>query len=139
MLRWQTAGESHGEALVAMIEGMPAGVRVTSQDIVGALARRRLGYGRGARMKFEQDQVRLLTGVRHGETLGSPIAIEMLSTTSPCQIGDGSRTRIRIAATSANLASTLYSLRMKVFAPSLISVDTSWIVLFVVFCFFTQR
>ena len=63
MLRWQTAGESHGEALVAMIEGMPSGVRVTSQDIRDALARRRLGYGRGARMKFEQDQVRLLTGV----------------------------------------------------------------------------
>ncbi|WP_368103349.1 chorismate synthase, partial [Bifidobacterium animalis] len=62
MLRWQTAGESHGEALVAMIEGMPSGVRVTSQDIRDALARRRLGYGRGARMKFEQDQVRLLTG-----------------------------------------------------------------------------
>lgn len=83
MLCWQTAGESHGEALVAMIEGMPAGVRVTSQDIVGALARRRLGYGRGARMKFEQDQVRLLTGVRHGETLGSPIAIEIGNTEWP--------------------------------------------------------
>ena len=83
MLRWQTAGESHGEALVAMIEGMPAGVRVTSQDIVGALARRRLGYGRGARMKFEQDQVRLLTGVRHGETLGSQIAIEIGNTEWP--------------------------------------------------------
>ena len=83
MLRWQTAGESHGEALVAMIEGMPAGVRVTSQDIVGALARRRLGYGRGARMKFEQDQVRLLTGVRHGETLGSPVAIGIGNTEWP--------------------------------------------------------
>ena len=58
MLRWQTAGESHGEALVAMIEGLPAGIHVTTEDIVGALARRRLGYGRGARMKFEQDKVR---------------------------------------------------------------------------------
>ena len=77
MLRWQTAGESHGEALVAMIEGLPAGVRVTSDDVVDALARRRLGYGRGARMKFEQDKVRLLTGVRFGETLGSPVAIEI--------------------------------------------------------------
>ena len=67
MLRWQTAGESHGEALVAMIEGLPAGVRVTSDDVVDALARRRLGYGRGARMKFEQDKVRLLTGVRFGD------------------------------------------------------------------------
>ena len=58
MLRWQTAGESHGEALVAMIEGLPAGIHVTTEDIVGALARRRLGYGRGARMKFEQDKAR---------------------------------------------------------------------------------
>lgn len=83
MLRWQTAGESHGEALVAMIEGVPAGVEITSDDIRGALARRRLGYGRGARMKFEQDQVRLLTGVRHGSTLGSPIAIEIGNTEWP--------------------------------------------------------
>lgn len=83
MLRWQTAGESHGEALVAMIEGLPAGVRVTSDDVVDALARRRLGYGRGARMKFEQDKVRLLTGVRFGETLGSPMAIEIANTEWP--------------------------------------------------------
>lgn len=83
MLRWQTAGESHGEALIAMIEGLPAGVRVTSDDVVDALARRRLGYGRGARMKFEQDKVRLLTGVRFGETLGSPVAIEIANTEWP--------------------------------------------------------
>lgn len=83
MLRWQTAGESHGEALVAMIEGLPAGVRITSGDVVAALARRRLGYGRGARMKFEQDKVRLLTGVRHGVTLGSPIAVEIANTEWP--------------------------------------------------------
>ncbi len=83
MLRWQTAGESHGEALVAMIEGLPAGVRVTSDDVVDALARRRLGYGRGVRMKFEQDKVRLLTGVRFGETLGSPVAIEIANTEWP--------------------------------------------------------
>ena len=83
MLRWQMAGESHGEALVAMIEGLPAGVRVTSDDVVDALARRRLGYGRGARMKFEQDKVRLLTGVRFGETLGSPVAIEIANTEWP--------------------------------------------------------
>ena len=83
MLRWQTAGESHGEALVAMIEGLPAGVRVTSDDVVDALARRRLGYGRGARMKFEQDKVHLLTGVRFGETLGSPVAIEIANTEWP--------------------------------------------------------
>ena len=78
MLRWQTAGESHGEALVAMIEGLPAGIRISTDDI-----RRRLGYGRGARMKFEQDQVRLLTGVRHGLTLGSPVAIEIANTEWP--------------------------------------------------------
>ena len=83
MLRWQTAGESHGEALVAMIEGLPAGIRISTNDIVSALARRRLGYGRGARMKFEQDQVRLLTGVRHGLTLGSPVAIEITNTEWP--------------------------------------------------------
>lgn len=83
MLRWQTAGESHGEALVAMIEGLPSGVRITTDDVVGALARRRLGYGRGARMKFEQDKVRLLTGVRHGLTLGSPVAIEIANTEWP--------------------------------------------------------
>lgn len=83
MLRWQTAGESHGEALVAMIEGLPAGVEVATQDVVDALARRRLGYGRGARMKFEQDKVRLLTGVRFGRTLGSPIAVEIANTEWP--------------------------------------------------------
>lgn len=83
MLRWQTAGESHGEALVAMMEGLPAGVEITSQDVSDALAQRRLGYGRGARMKFEQDKVRLLTGVRHGVTLGSPVAIEIANTEWP--------------------------------------------------------
>jgi len=77
VLRWTTAGESHGRALVAVVEGMVAGVRVTSDDIAAQLARRRLGYGRGARMKFEQDQVTVLAGVRHGSTLGGPIAIEI--------------------------------------------------------------
>ena len=66
MLRWLTAGESHGPALVAILEGLPAGVEVTTADVAAALARRRLGYGRGARMKFEQDEVELLGGVRHG-------------------------------------------------------------------------
>ncbi|MGZ8801920.1 MAG: chorismate synthase [Mycobacterium sp.] len=83
MLRWTTAGESHGRALVAMVEGMVAGVHVTSQDIAGELARRRLGYGRGARMKFEQDQITLLAGLRHGLTLGGPIAIEIGNTEWP--------------------------------------------------------
>ena len=83
MLRWLTAGESHGEALVGIIEGVPAGVSLTSQDVRDALARRRLGYGRGARMKFEQDQVRLLGGVRHGVTQGGPVAIEIANTEWP--------------------------------------------------------
>jgi chorismate synthase len=77
MLRWLTAGESHGPALVALLEGLPAHVAVTSTDIVDALARRRLGYGRGARMKFEQDEVDIIGGIRHGRTLGSPIAIRV--------------------------------------------------------------
>ena len=83
MLRWTTAGESHGPALVAMVEGMVAGVQVTTADIGEQLARRRLGYGRGARMKFEQDQVAVLAGVRHGSTLGGPIAIEIGNTEWP--------------------------------------------------------
>lgn len=83
VLRWTTAGESHGRALVAMIEGMVAGLSVTSEDIAAQLQRRRLGYGRGARMKFEQDQVTLLGGVRHGLTLGGPIAIEIGNTEWP--------------------------------------------------------
>ncbi|BBY88573.1 chorismate synthase [Mycolicibacterium tokaiense] len=83
VLRWTTAGESHGRALVAVIEGMVAGVRVTSGDIADQLARRRLGYGRGARMKFEKDQVTVLAGVRHGSTLGGPIAVEIGNTEWP--------------------------------------------------------
>ncbi|ANE83026.1 chorismate synthase [Mycobacterium adipatum] len=83
MLRWTTAGESHGRALVAMVEGMVAGVSVTSDDIAAQLQRRRLGYGRGARMKFEKDQVTVLGGVRHGRTLGGPIAIEIGNTEWP--------------------------------------------------------
>src|SRR5699024_3762938 len=83
MLRWLTAGESHGEAIVGILEGVPAGVEITTQQIADALARRRLGYGRGARMKFEQDQVRLLGGVRHGRTMGGPVAIEIGNTEWP--------------------------------------------------------
>jgi chorismate synthase len=77
MLRWLTAGESHGPALMATIEGLPAGIEVTTADIGVALARRRLGVGRGARMAFEQDVVELLGGVRHGVTMGSPVAIRI--------------------------------------------------------------
>jgi chorismate synthase len=83
MLRWLTAGESHGPALVAILEGLPAGVHVTSDDVKAALARRRLGYGRGARMSFEQDAVDLLGGVRHGTTQGGPVAIQIGNTEWP--------------------------------------------------------
>ncbi|MFC7402251.1 chorismate synthase [Citricoccus sp. GCM10030269] len=83
MVRWLTAGESHGPALVGIIEGMPAGIPLSSSMVQDALARRRLGYGRGARMKFEQDQVTLVGGVRHGYTLGSPVAIEIANTEWP--------------------------------------------------------
>ncbi|WP_312713885.1 chorismate synthase [Corynebacterium flavescens] len=83
MLRWTTAGESHGQALIAMIERMPAGVPITKDDIALQLSRRRLGYGRGARMKFEADELTLLTGIRHGLTLGSPIAIMIGNTEWP--------------------------------------------------------
>ncbi len=83
MLRWLTAGESHGRALVAICEGVPAGVRVTTDDIAAALARRRAGYGRGARMKFEQDQVEITGGVRHGVTLGGPVALRIGNTEWP--------------------------------------------------------
>ncbi|MDV8000318.1 chorismate synthase [Rhodococcus sp. IEGM 1408] len=83
MLKWTTAGESHGQALMSIVEGVIAGVEVTSDQIASQLARRRLGYGRGARMKFEADAVRVLSGVRHGRTMGSPIAIEVGNTEWP--------------------------------------------------------
>ena len=83
MLRWLTAGESHGPALVAIVEGVPAGVQVTRGDIVDELTRRRAGHGRGARMKFEADEVDILGGVRHGVTIGAPIAIRVGNTEWP--------------------------------------------------------
>ncbi len=83
MLRWLTAGESHGPELIAVLEGLPAGVPVTSSDIQDALARRRLGYGRGARMKFEKDEVTLSGGVRHGLSMGGPVAISIANTEWP--------------------------------------------------------
>ena len=83
MFRWLTAGESHGRALVAICDGVPAGVRVTTEDIAAALARRRAGYGRGARMTFEQDEVELTGGVRHGRTLGGPVAVRIANTEWP--------------------------------------------------------
>ena len=83
VLRWITAGESHGPALVALVEGMVAGVEVTSSDIAEQLARRRLGYGRGARMKFEADKITIVGGLRHGRTMGGPVAIEIGNTEWP--------------------------------------------------------
>jgi chorismate synthase len=83
MLRWLTAGESHGPALVAILEGLPAGVRVTSGDIAESLRRRRLGHGRGARMKFEQDKIDIIGGIRHGRTQGGPVAIQVGNTEWP--------------------------------------------------------
>jgi chorismate synthase len=77
VLRFLTAGESHGPALVVILEGLPAGLPVTAEDIEGELARRRLGYGRGPRQRFEADALTLVGGIRHGRTLGSPVAIEI--------------------------------------------------------------
>jgi chorismate synthase len=83
MVRWLTAGESHGQQLTAVLEGMPAGVQVQTSDLDAALARRRLGHGRGARMSFEQDEVTLTGGVRHGRTQGGPIAVQIGNTEWP--------------------------------------------------------
>ena len=83
MLRWLTAGESHGQQLTAILEGLPAGVRVQTADLDADLARRRLGHGRGARMSFEQDEVTLTGGVRHGLTQGGPIAVQVGNTEWP--------------------------------------------------------
>jgi chorismate synthase len=83
VLRFLTAGESHGRALVVVVEGLPAGLPVEVSDLAGELARRRLGYGRGPRMRFEADEVTLVGGVRHGRTLGSPVAVEIANTEWP--------------------------------------------------------
>ena len=83
MLRWLTAGESHGPALVGVIEGLPAGVPITTDDLADALARRRLGHGRGARQKFERDVVSILGGVRHGTTQGGPVALTIANSEWP--------------------------------------------------------
>lgn len=99
MLRVLTAGESHGRALVVTIEGLPAGLPVTIEDVQAELARRRLGYGRGPRMRFEQDEVTLVAGVLHGFTIGSPVAVIINNTEwskweesmSPAPGGEGRR------------------------------------------------
>ena len=80
MLRYLTAGESHGQALVAVVEGLPSGLQVTAEDIQQELGRRRLGYGRGPRQRFEVDEIELLGGIRHGRTLGSPVSILIKNT-----------------------------------------------------------
>lgn len=83
MLRYLTAGESHGQALSVIVEGMPAGLPITVEEIQAELGRRRLGYGRGPRMRFEQDEITILGGVRHGRTLGSPVSILIGNTEWP--------------------------------------------------------
>ena len=83
MLRFLTAGESHGPSLTVIVEGLPAGLAMTAEQIGDQLARRRLGYGRGPRMRFERDELRLIGGIRHGRTLGSPVAIEVLNSEWP--------------------------------------------------------
>jgi chorismate synthase len=83
VLRYLTAGESHGRALVVTVEGLPAGLPVEAEDIANELARRRLGYGRGPRMRFEADEITLIGGIRHGRTLGSPVAIEIANSEWP--------------------------------------------------------
>ncbi|GLY30591.1 chorismate synthase [Kineosporia sp. NBRC 101731] len=83
MLRWLTAGESHGPLLTGVLDGLPAGVQITTSQIQAALARRRLGYGRGARMKFEQDEVRVTGGLRHGVSQGGPFAVQIGNTEWP--------------------------------------------------------
>jgi chorismate synthase len=83
MLRWLTAGESHGPALTAVLEGLPAGVRTSTTELADELARRRLGHGRGARMAFERDEVEFLGGVRHGLTQGGPVAVRIGNTEWP--------------------------------------------------------
>ena len=82
-MRWMTSGESHGQSLIGIIEGLPSGIAVTTGEVESELARRRLGFGRGARQKFEQDAIRILSGVRHGFTLGSPISVEIANTEWP--------------------------------------------------------
>ncbi|MGO2772550.1 MAG: chorismate synthase [Brachybacterium tyrofermentans] len=83
MLRWLTAGESHGPSLISLLDGVPAGIELTSDDLKAALARRRLGHGRGSRQKFEQDVLTVHSGLRHGLTLGSPLAIEIANSEWP--------------------------------------------------------
>ena len=77
MLRFLTAGESHGPALVVIVDGVPAGLSLSAEDIARDLARRQLGYGRGRRMAIERDRAEILSGVRHGQTIGSPIALKI--------------------------------------------------------------
>lgn len=78
-MRWSTAGESHGQSLIALLEGMPAGVEISEHDIKNALYRRRVGYGRGSRQKFEKDEIKILSGLIQGQSIGSPIAIEIFN------------------------------------------------------------
>src|SRR6516162_8441908 len=98
MIRFSSAGESHGEALIALIEGLPAGVPVDLEFVNRELWRRQQGYGRGGRMKIETDKAHVLSGVRHGKTIGSPVALEIINRDwknweekLPVETGDPSR------------------------------------------------
>jgi chorismate synthase len=98
MLRFSTAGESHGESLIAMVSGMPAGVPIDNARVNRELWRRQQGYGRGGRMRIEQDTAHFLSGVRHGKTIGSPIAIEIenrdwknWTESLPVEVGDAGK------------------------------------------------
>ena len=88
VLRFLTAGESHGRGLVVIVEGLPAGVPVSADTIAGELARRRHGYGRGGRQRFEADAFEIQAGVRHGRTIGAPVAITIPITPSTQLIAD---------------------------------------------------
>ena len=98
-MRWLTAGESHGPALLGILEGIPAGVEVSTKLIDDDLRRRRLGFGRGARQNFEEDKVRILGGVRHGLTQGGPIAIEIENSEWPKWEKDRKSTRLNSSHT----------------------------------------
>ena len=101
-LRFLTAGESHGPALTAILEGMPAGVKLSAAHLNQHLRRRQLGYGRGRRMQIESDEVEILSGVRHGRTLGGPVALMIRNNTGPAGSGPWPWKRLKIPRKSAS-------------------------------------
>ena len=107
MLRFLTAGESHGQALSVIVEGLPAGLSITEEDFQRDLGRRRLGYGRGPRMRFEVDQLRILGGVRHGRTLGSPVSVEIANTEWPKWVEEMNPARVVAGVLAKALLKTI--------------------------------